>query len=225
MRRNKKRVDQDTRHRLLEVAGQVFAEKGVAGATGKEICGRAKANVAAINYHFRSLDGLYRDVLREAMRRMPGLDEIRAALGIEKEPRAMLKAAIDLMVRAITNPVSDSWPMQVIGRETLNPSPAFVVLKDRKIRPRMLLFRGVLAEIMKLPASHPAVERSCVSVMAPCWVLLLGHRSQLKRAFPKFGYARKDAGAISEHLLLFTLGGLAAAAAQARERGTSRLHA
>jgi AcrR family transcriptional regulator len=220
MRKNKKRGDRDTRQRLLEIAGRVFAEKGLAGATGKEICGRAKANVAAINYHFRSLDGLYRAVLREAMKRMPSLDEVRAALGSAKDSRAMLTAAIDLMVRAITNPVSNSWPMQVVGRETLNPSPAFVILKDRKIRPRMLLLKGVLAEIMQLPPSHPAVERSCVSVMAPCWVLLLGHRWQLKRAFPKFGYSPQDAAAISQHLVQFTLGGLAAAAARAKERGS-----
>jgi hypothetical protein len=146
---------------------------------------------------------------------MPSLEEIRTVLGGEKEPRAMLTAAIGLMVRAITRPVADSWPMQVVGRETLNPSPAFVVLKARKIRPRMLLLRGVLADIMQLPPGHPAVERSCVSAMAPCWVLLLGHRSQLKRAFPKFGYAPEDAGAIRQHLVQFTLGGLAAVAAQA----------
>jgi TetR/AcrR family transcriptional regulator, regulator of cefoperazone and chloramphenicol sensitivity len=205
-----------TRLRLLEIAGQVFAEKGLAGATGKEICGRAKANVAAINYHFRDMDGLYAAVLKEAAKRLPNAEAIRTILVREKDPQAMLSAVIDLVVRAFTSPVSSSWVMQVVGRETLNPSPAFVVLQKRKIRPRMLLLRRVVGEIMKLPPSHPAVERSCVSVLAPCWLLLLGHRSQLKRAFPGFGFAPQDASAITRHLVRFALGGMAAAAAQAR---------
>src|SRR3954451_22724831 len=41
-----------TRQRLLEVAGEVFAEQGFKNATVREICKRAEANVAAINYHF-----------------------------------------------------------------------------------------------------------------------------------------------------------------------------
>jgi len=215
----RKKGKRATRLRLLETAGQVFAEKGVAGATGKEICGRARANVAAINYHFRDMDGLYAAVLKEAAKRLPSTGSIRAVLARENDPQAMLTAVIDMVVRAFTSPASSSWVMQVVGRETLNPSPAFVVLQKRKIRPRMLVLRRVVAEIMKLPPRHPAVERSCVSVLAPCWLLLLGHRSQLKLAFPRFGYAPEDTGAITQHLVRFTLGGLAATAALAREPG------
>src|SRR5581483_8991895 len=53
-----------TKQRLLEVAGAVFAEQGFKNATVREICKRADANVAAINYHFGDKQGLYSETLR-----------------------------------------------------------------------------------------------------------------------------------------------------------------
>jgi TetR/AcrR family transcriptional regulator, regulator of cefoperazone and chloramphenicol sensitivity len=49
----------NTRQSLLEAAGEIFAKKGFWSATHEEICSRAKANLAAINYHFGSKENLY----------------------------------------------------------------------------------------------------------------------------------------------------------------------
>lgn len=55
--------DGDTRARILEAASQVFCEKGFKKTTVREICMKAKANVAAVNYHFGDKKKLYRAVL------------------------------------------------------------------------------------------------------------------------------------------------------------------
>ena len=44
-----------TRAVVLEAAGKVFAERGFAEATSKEICERAGTNGAAVNYYFDTL--------------------------------------------------------------------------------------------------------------------------------------------------------------------------
>src|SRR2546425_13367601 len=49
----------ETRRRLLEAAGEVFAERGFRDATIREICQRAKANIAAAPYTFGDKEGLY----------------------------------------------------------------------------------------------------------------------------------------------------------------------
>src|SRR5712672_3065728 len=49
----------ETRQRLLEAAGEVFAEHGFRNATIREICEKAKANIAAVNYHFGDKEELY----------------------------------------------------------------------------------------------------------------------------------------------------------------------
>ena len=58
----------ETRQRLLQAAAEVFAARGFRQATVREICRRAQANLAAVNYHFRDKEGLYADVLEDAHR-------------------------------------------------------------------------------------------------------------------------------------------------------------
>ena len=58
--------DLKTRQRVLEAAVEVFAEQGFRKTTVRDICKRAHANVAAINYHFRDKEGLYTAVLQYA---------------------------------------------------------------------------------------------------------------------------------------------------------------
>ena len=56
----------ETRNRLIEAAGEVFAEQGFRNATVRDICDRAGANLASVNYHFQSKEQLYATVLRHA---------------------------------------------------------------------------------------------------------------------------------------------------------------
>ncbi len=64
-----------TRDKLIEAAGHVFAERGYRAATIREICRRAGANVAAVNYTFGDKMGLYTEVLRHSVRAAKTADD------------------------------------------------------------------------------------------------------------------------------------------------------
>jgi len=204
--------DRGTRERLLETAGQVFAVKGVDRATGKEICARAKTNVAAINYHFGSFDGLYEAVLCEAHRRLATVESIEAAVTAARSPEAKLESVFRLIVTSLSGPMSSSWVVRVLGREIVSPSPAISVLREKEVKPKIQLVLRVVAELMGLPVDHPGVARGCVSVMAPCMMLLIVDRRNFTRLFPRFQIAPETAEAVVRHLTRFAVAGLSAAA-------------
>src|ERR1700751_109235 len=93
-----------TREQLLEVAGQVFSEKGFAGATSKEVCERSGANAAAVVYHFGGLENLYREVIQEARGRLAPSEALAAAVAQQTAPEAKLTAFIRLLVQVLSAP-------------------------------------------------------------------------------------------------------------------------
>src|SRR5882672_9983302 len=83
-----------TRQHLLEAAGEVFAEVGFRAATVREICQRAGANIAAVNYHFGDKEQLYAAVLKESFR--SAIEKYPANFGLPAKatPEQRLRAFI-----------------------------------------------------------------------------------------------------------------------------------
>jgi AcrR family transcriptional regulator len=59
--------ERDTRERLIEAAGRLFADYGFKKVTVRDIVAAAHANIAAVNYHFGDKLGLYREVVEAAI--------------------------------------------------------------------------------------------------------------------------------------------------------------
>ena len=211
------RPQRSTREHLLEVAGQVFAEKGFDRATGKEICRRAGENSAAINYHFGGIERLYAEVVREAHSRLVTLDALSAAVAGQADAETKLAAVIELFIRALTGPASASWVIRVMGDEFVSPSAILEDLRQKEILPKANILRTLVAELMDLEPDHPAVARACISVLSPCFMLLVADRRTIKRAFPSLAIGSDNADELVAHFVRFAVAGIAAAADAARQ--------
>src|SRR5882672_11964256 len=117
MRPETSQIEPDTRQRLLDAAGEVFAEHGFRKATVRDICRRAGANVAAVNYHFRDKEHLYGQVLaycgRCALEKYPP--------GGGTSPDAPARDRLAAFIRNYLDRLLDegrpAWHGQLIARE------------------------------------------------------------------------------------------------------------
>lgn len=208
------RRGQRTRAQLLEVAGRVFAEQGFDGTTGHDICRRAGVNSAAIVYHFGGMAGLHRAVLEEAQRRLVSTEALAAAVKAERDPQRQLEAFLGLIVQALTSPVSRSWAGRLFSREWVTPSSVYGPAHDRTLAARSRTLKSIVGALTGRPADDPLVARGCISVMAPCALLLLVNRRKLQRLLPQLNLSAVSAPQITRHLVDFALAGLRAISGQ-----------
>jgi AcrR family transcriptional regulator len=207
---------QSTREQLLEVAGQVFSEKGFTGATGKEICTRSGANAAAVVYHFGGMDNLYRAVLQEARKRLAPSEALAVAVAAQTDPQAKLAAFIGLLVQVLSEPVASTWSARLLSRELISPTAIFDAMRNKEMLARAAILKSIVSELTGLPDDHPAVARSCINIMAPFGILLVISPQRVEKAFPVLSFGPESADDTTRHMVQFALGGLAAIGRSAR---------
>ncbi len=154
-----------TRARLIEAAGQVFAEHGYQAATIRDICTRAGANVAAVNYHFRDKAGLYVAVLKNSMSAsgQPEPKDIAAAGGT---PEASLRLMIGAMLRRMNSNVTGrTCHMRIMVHEMAQPTEAFPRVVEEIIGPNYLAMRHILSKLLDKPADHDLTRLCAHSVI------------------------------------------------------------
>jgi len=201
----------ETRQQLLEIAGRVFAEKGYARTTSREICAAAGTNVAAVNYHFGGKDGLYEAVLIEAHGQFLRLDELDHIARSGATPETQVRALVALLVARTSADVLP-WGLRVLIHEMLAPTGAatpWPALMRDAVLPKMRAMRVLLARLLGVPAEHPLVQRAQVCVVTPCLMMIIAPRAVLRQGLPAL---LVDHDALVEDLTRNALGGLAALA-------------
>lgn len=112
----------DTRDRLLQAAGQEFAQRGFEHASVRTICEAAHANVSAVKYHFGSKHDLYLAVWEVAARQMVS-SEAMPELGDGDDPERVLRDFIAWFMRLVlVETQSRPWTGQLLAYETLAPT-------------------------------------------------------------------------------------------------------
>lgn len=204
-----------TRNRILEAAGEMFADTGYAETTSKQIAARADVDVASINYHFGSRSGLYESVVAEAHRRLIAVDFLQELAASDEAAEDKLKKIIEVLVEAAAG--NRGWHLKILGREALSPSSHLEIVLRVEALPKLQIVLRILSEITSIPEHDPALMRCVISVVAPCAWLVVAGRNATPATEEAFSVHRE---ALAAHLFRFSLAGLEAVARDRRSKGS-----
>ena len=197
----------ETRQSLLEAAGAVFAEHGYRGTTVREICQRARANVAAVNYHFGDKEQLYLEVLRHSHSQAVGKFPVDLGVDAKAPPAERLCA----FIRSFLLRIFDTGPTAGMGKlmsmEMINPSHALDTLVEERIRPMADQLRGIVLEIMGAKANGEDARLCGLSIVSQC-LFYVHCRSVVLRLYPNQQFEAEDIEKLAEHITRFSLAAL-----------------
>jgi AcrR family transcriptional regulator len=209
----------DTRQQLMDAAGPLFAERGFRATTVREICDAAKANQAAINYHFRDKENLYIECVRHAasccMTRVPIPSWAEGT-----PPQQKLRDFVRMFLNRVAVDYDPAWHGQLIMREMLLPTQACVEFVKDYVRPTFAVMREILGAM--LPAHVPERQRLLLgfSIVGqilhyrsarPVLIMLVGAET-----FHSF-----DVETLTDHITAFSLAAIERFAQQPAHVGTT----
>jgi len=197
----------DTKGRLLEAAGEEFAEKGQTAARVRTICERAGANVAAVNYHFGDKEQLYVHAVLDAHRRGSAAED--ADWDEAGCPSGQLREFIHHFlgqVLALNEP--DDWRHRLLLREMLNPTSASDALIRESIRPKFERLTRVLRRFCPA-ADDRKLHALCFSVIGQCLHYKMA-RAVTERLIGAEAAGALDLDYLTDHIASFCLAALGA---------------
>lgn len=184
----------------------MFAERGFSDTTSKEICERAGANSAAVNYYFGGKEGLYGEVLREAHQQMLRIEDLNAIIASAMPPEEKLRAFLGGLIRTAMVS-SELWGLKVFLRELAAPTPHVAKVMDTAILPKTHLLRRLVADLTGLDPESAKTQRAVAFVVLPCISLILFPETLRTRVLP--ATAARGEGMLDD-MLCYALGGLRA---------------
>jgi AcrR family transcriptional regulator len=204
----------DTRRRLLEVAGEEFATLGYRNATIREICRKADANIAAINYHFGDKAQLYSEVLRYYS--IESLQKYPPNLGVTEgsSPEEKLYAFVRSFFLRITDRGRPSWYGKLIAREMMDPTHALEERARESMKPTFEL----LLEVVRQIAPRLSEDQLRISAMSIVGQINFHHncRPAIEKIYPEQTYEPEDVERLARHVTDFSLAGLSELNARAQ---------
>jgi len=195
----------DTRERLLDEASKAFSESGFRNTTVAEICRRAGANIAAVNYHFGSKEVLYREAWLNAHRHMleafPPDGGVSADAPAEERLRGRIRS---LLQRALSE---EGLEFRIMNHEMATPTGLLGRVFQDSIRPLAEAMETIIVDLLGGRADEHTVRLCLVCIIGPCMQVM--HRARIQRSQgepPWFGADMLES--MVQHFSTFALAGM-----------------
>ena len=209
--KNSLKNDEETKDRLIQAAGGIFAQKGFQSATIREICSLAGTHVGAVNYHFRDKEGLYAAVLDYTHQSMVKKYPPDLGLQDDAKPEEKLRAFIHSFLLRIMDEGVPAWHGKLMARETAEPTNAFDQVIKNSVQPLFFFLEGVLREILRGKKASDEVKEDeiflcAMSIVGQCLHHFTGRR--IIKALRPESFDPADIERIANHITRFSLRGI-----------------
>jgi len=164
----REKENRNTREHILQVACEVFAERGFRNTTIRDICHKAQVNVAAVNYYFNSKEMLYEEVCKYVLGLSADNADPRFTLGENRRPEEKLKAFIQLLLLTILDKDRSSWREMIMGREMIEPTNALNIVIEDMIKPRFQQLYLIVKDLLGEGVEDELVRKCCLSITGQC---------------------------------------------------------
>ena len=228
-RRMKKRQRKDareTRQRLLAAAARVFAAKGFWEATHAEICREARANTAAVNYHFGSKENLYVEAWKYSFERSVEAHPPEGGIPPEAPVRERLYGRILAFMQRIADP--QNHEIEILHKEMANPTGLLTEAVQQAMERMRQGLRSIVQELLGEGAGEPQVSFCVMSLVGQCFgpMLHLRHARMGHGNVPPVGPPSAfRVEELAEHVTQFSLAGMRGIRAEAgKARRSGRKH-
>ncbi len=208
--KSEKKTDRDTQARLLKSACEVFAQKGYREATLAEICERANANIAAVNYYFRDKATLYAEAWRQSFRRSLEIYPADGKVPADAPPEERLRGRIQSILQRIADP--KSYEFDILYKELVNQTGLLSDVMQEAIEPIRRGLFVLMRELLGEKATDLQVQLCQMSIRAQCFDLIVREqrRKQSSRGtkLPGPPFLDVDIAVLADHILRFSLAGI-----------------
>lgn len=148
---------QEARNRLLDAALTLFADKGFAKTSIREIAQAAQANIASISYYFGDKNGLYRAVFADPRYNPPFVPPDANA------PPPDIRTTLSLMLGTFVEPIKSGQQirqcMKLHFREMIEPTGMWQAEIDNNIKPAHDLLAQALCQHLDLKKADDDIHR------------------------------------------------------------------
>jgi AcrR family transcriptional regulator len=155
-----------TRDAILDASTHLFAEQGFRDTSVREICRRADANIAAINYHFGNKAALYGEVVARAFAAAGDRAPMPTST-TDDEPASALAAWIAWYIDRLFGKGSDV-ATQLVLREAAAPTATLDALVESQIMPFYSQLERLVLKLLPLNPTPATTKLHCLSILGQC---------------------------------------------------------
>jgi AcrR family transcriptional regulator len=194
----------DAQRRIVEAAGQIFADSGYKHTTIRTICRQAGVNVAAVNYYFGGKKNLYLAVLKALRVRVLEKHPMELDGHATRPPDERLYVFIRTFLSRILDEEEGARFAKLMAQELIQPTDAFDQIIEEIINPSFAFLSATVLQLFKKPMSKEKTGLCCLSIVGQIFYFYMS-KHVIRKLFDREHFGEWEIDAVANHITRFSL--------------------